>query len=142
MIQAEIVQNDNGAFIMNFTLKVNGETHTIVRPCPQDFNDSINNFINGSSVKKRIITEFFKSSIELDGFRNRVSNIVKHTQEDSVKNARNRKRMVGILARHAQRAMLYGVYIEQKKQENRQHRFQKQLAKAKRFCYMLPFCVL
>lgn len=140
MIQAEIVQNNKGEFIMNFTMKVNDETHTIVHPCPQDFNDSINSFINGSSGRKRVITEFFKSSIELDSFRNRVSNIVKHTQEDSVQNARNRKRAAGILARHAQRAMLYGVYIEQKKQENRQHRFQKQLAKVQRLCNILLFC--
>lgn len=131
---------------MSFTLNVKGETHTIVHPCPRDFNNSINSFINGSSKRKRVVMEFFKSSVKLDTICNNVTNIVKNTQkttdDDNRKNQKKQKRMAGILARHAQRAMLYGVYIEQKKQENRQHRFQKQLAKAKRFCYMLPFCVL
>lgn len=141
MLKANLIQNESGNFIMEFIVKCGEEKHTIVFPCNGQLNEIVNNFINTSRERAQLVEKYFQSSIEFDS-RTQVLRIVKNAGNTDEKREKKARRMVGILARHAQRAMLYGVYTEMSKKEKHPRTIDRLLQKTKRFCFMLPFCVL
>lgn len=142
MVKANLIQNESGNFIMEFIVKSGEEKRNIFFPCNEHLNETVNNFINGSRERAQLVEKYFHSSVEFDS-RTQVLHIVKNAgNTDEKKEKLKARRMVSILARHAQRAMLYGVYTELSKKEKHPRTIDRLLQKTQRFCYMLSFCVL